>query len=307
MFDFYHTMKMKGIMGKLKNYLGKVTLTMFLGLFALLFNANAQQLSGDTFAQAKKNGSGVIVFTYVETPGFIYKDNTGRLSGVCIDILNDFVKYVNETYNIELKTKLAGNGSSFRAMYDGAKTGKGGVFGLGNVTITEVRLKEVKFSPPFIKNFSVLVSHSSVPTLKTFDDFGKGFNGMTAYTGRGTLNEKRILELKEKYYPELKVVQMASSTEVFTKLLADKKSFSYLDLAFYLDAIKKRHPLKRHEIGDTKSEGFGIAMPFTSDWAPIMEEFFNKDGGYTNSDEYKKILINHLGVNAIRLIEAAKQ
>lgn len=290
----------------MKHYLNKLTLLAIIVFLANVDTANAQQLFGDSFAQAKKTGSGVIVLTYVETPGFIYKDNSGRLSGVCIDIFNDFVKYVSETHQIELKTKFAGNGSSFRAMYDGARTGKGGVFGLGNVTITDARLKEVKFSPPFIKNYSVLVSHSSVPTLKSFDEFGKVFNGMTAYTGRATLNEKRIMDLKDKYYPELRIVQMSSSPEVFAKVLGDKKSFSYLDLAFYLDAIKKRHPLKRHEIGDTKSEGFGIVMPMSSDWAQIMDDFFNKDGGYVNSNEYKKILIDHLGVNAIKLIEAAK-
>ncbi|MDN4166962.1 transporter substrate-binding domain-containing protein [Cytophagales bacterium LB-30] len=291
-------------MGKFTKYLFKSIL-----LFGMLFSASvlqAQQVVGDSYEKAKREGKGTILVTYVETPGFLYKENTGRLTGVCMDIMYDFIDYVEANHGIELRLKIAGNGSSFRAMYDGAKGGKDGVFGLGNVTITDARRAEVQFSPAIIKNYSVLVSHNSVPTLTNMKDFEKVFKGYTAYTGRGTLNERRILEMREKYYPGLKIVQTSSSPEVLAKVINNNKSFSYLDLAFYLDALKNRHPLKRHEIADTKSEEFGIVMPMNSDWAPLMQEFFDANGGYTNSQEYKQILIEHLGIEAIKLIEEAK-
>lgn len=266
--------------------------------------AMAQQVTGDTFEQVKSKGSGVVAVTYVETPGFIYKDQTGRLTGVCIDIMQDFVNYVESEYGARVNLRFVGSGNSFKTMYDGVKFGKNGVIGLGNVTITDARKREIEFSPPFIKNFAILISQSSVPTLTDMSKIATTFDGMKAYTARGTLNERRIMEIKTKHYPALEVQYAASSPETLAKILNDPKSFSYLDVAFYLSALKDKQPVKRHEIGDQGSEEFGFVMPKNSDWAPIMQEFFEADGGYTNSSAYKKILVNHLGINAVKLLDS---
>lgn len=267
----------------------------------------AQTLSGDSWAEVKAKGSGTITLTYVKTPGFIYKDNSGNLTGICIDIMNDFIKFLEENKGVKVNKKMVGNGSSFKVMYDGAKFGKGGVFGLGNITITAERKSKISFSPAFINNFAILITQSSVATLKDMKNIGTAFRGMTAYAAKGTLNEKRILEIKSNYYSDLKINYASSSSETLEKVLADKNSFSYLDLAFYLDAINKKQPIKRHGIGDKSSEEFGFIMPLGSDWRPVMEEFFAFNGGYKNSSAYKKILIKHLGTHAVKLIASTNQ
>lgn len=266
----------------------------------------AQALSGDSWAQVKANGVGSITMTYVETPGFVYKSSSGGLTGICIDIMDDFIAYVEKTKGVKLSKKMAGDGSSFKLMYEAARRGKGGVFGLGNITITPKRMKEISFSPPFITNFAILVTRSSIPTLKDMNSIATTFQGMTAYTAKGTLNEKRIMEVKTNYHPNLKVSYASSSPETLEKVLNDKNSFSYLDLAFYLDAIKRKKPIKRHPVGDKGSEEFGFIMPLGSDWQPLMEEFFSANGGYKNSTEYKKILVTHLGTNAVKLLESTE-
>jgi ABC-type amino acid transport substrate-binding protein len=268
--------------------------------------AIGQGNSGDTFAAVKQKGSGTIALAYVETPGFVYKDNAGNLTGICVDIMNDFVKYVNETHKVKLTTRFIGEGSSFSGMYNMASKGKGGVFGLGNVTITEARKKEVTFSPPFITNFAILVTQNHVATLKKMDEIAKTFEGMTAYTSKGTLNETRTLEIKSRFYPTMNVSNTASSPATLEKVIEDKNGFAYMDLAFYLDAVKRGQPLKRHPIGDQKSEEFGFVMPQGSDWAPVMDAFFSQKGGYTNSAEYKKILNKHLGQTGVKLLQTAK-
>jgi ABC-type amino acid transport substrate-binding protein len=261
-----------------------------------------QQLKGHNWSEIKKNGSGTIIFAYVETPGFVYKDPAGRLTGICIDVMVDFVKYVEETHEVKINAKFLGTGDSFRAMYDGVKNGRNGVFGLGNITITEARKKEVKFSPSYITNFAILISQNNVPTLNNMADFSNVFKGLKAYTAKGTLNEKRIMDLKMRYNPNLEINYASSSPETLIKVLDDKNSFSYLDLAFYIDAVKNKKPIKRHPAGDQSSEEFGFIMPMTSDWQPLMEEFFEANGGYKNSTSYKKILVEHLGASAVRMI-----
>jgi ABC-type amino acid transport substrate-binding protein len=278
-------------------------------LVMLLLSAGslkAQTYSGDTWASAKSKGSATISLAYVETPAFAYKDKAGKLTGICLDIISDFEKWLSENKKTKLTTKFVGDGTSFRGMFDKVKSSSGGVIGLGNVTITTERKKEVKFSPPFITNFAILITNSNVPTLAKLEDIKVSFANLTAYAAKGTTNEKRILELKEKYFPSMKIVYTTTSQETLDKVVLDPNGFAYLDIAFYLEAVEQKKNVKRHPIGDKSAEQFGMIMPQSSDWTPVMEEFFASNGGYVNSSQYKTILRKHLGETGMKLIQAAK-
>ncbi len=264
----------------------------------------SQNYSGDTWAQAKAKGEGKISIAYVETFGFVYKDK-GKLTGVCVDIMNDFIKYVGEKKNVKLTSEFVGDGESFKGMYDKVKASSGGVFGLGNITITDERKREVKFSPPYITSLAFLITQNDVETLVKMEDLPTTFGKLTAYTAKGTLNERRINELKQKYYPNMKITLTATSQETLEKITSGSDGFAYLDLAFYLEAVQQRKPVKRHPVGDKASEQFGFVMPMNSDWSPLLEEFFKANGGYRNSAEYKSILRKHLGETGMKLLQSA--
>lgn len=274
-----------------------------IGFILISSISKAQTYSGDTWAKAKAAGQGTISLAYVETPSFVYKED-GKLTGICVDIMNDFVKFA-ETKGVKLTSNFVGDGSAFKGMYDKVKTSSGGVFGLGNITITEERKKEVKFSPPFITNFAILITHNEVATLTKLEDLPSVFGKLTAYTAKGTLNEKRINDLKQKYFPAMKITLTSTSQETLDKIIADATSFAYLDLAFYLEAIQLHKSLKRHPVGDQSAEKFGFIMPSNSDWTPILDEFFKANGGYTNSAQYKTILTKHLGETGVKLLQSA--
>jgi len=274
--------------------------------FALtLFKVSAQTYTGDSWAQVKANGSGTISLAYVETPSFVYKDKSGKITGICVDIMTDFVKWVNDTKGVKLGSEFVGDGSNFRGMYDKVKGSAGGVIGLGNVTITDERKKEVKFSPPFITNFAILITNGGVPTLAKFEDLPTTFAGLTAYAAKGTTNEKRINELKQKYFTGMKITATTTSQETLEKVVGDPKGFAYLDLAFYLEATKMNKGIKRHPIGDKAAEQFGFIMPLSSDWSPLFADFFAANGGYLNSAEYRSILLKHLGEPGMKLMKLA--
>jgi ABC-type amino acid transport substrate-binding protein len=279
----------------------------FLTLFLLLafFFTSAQTYTGDSWGQVKLNGTGTITLAYVETPSFVYKDKSGKVTGICVDIMTDFVKWVNDTKDVKLGSKYVGDGSNFKGMYEKVKGSIGGVVGLGNVTITDERKNEVKFSPPFITNFAILITNGSVPTLAKFEDMPSTFAGLTGYAAKGTTNEKRVLELKQKYFPGMKTSSTTTSQETLEKVIADPKGFAYLDLAFYLEATQMNKGIKRHPIGDKAAEQFGFIMPLNSDWSPLMIEFFAAHGGYLNSQEYRSILLKHLGEPGMKLMKLA--
>ncbi len=275
--------------------------------FGIATIAYSQSYTGDSWAQVKANGQGTITMAYVETPSFVYKDKSGKLTGICVDIMNDFVKYVNDTKKVKLGSKFAGDGSNFKGMYDKVKSSLGGVFGLGNITITDERKKEVKFSPPFITNFAILITQNNVATLIHLEDISTTFAKLTAYTAKGTLNDKRITELKQKYFPAMKINYTATSQETFEKVTTDPNGFAYLDLAFYLEAVQQGKSVKRHPIGDKAAEQFGFVMPLNSDWYPLLDEFFQANGGYTNTQQYKSILSKHLGETGVKLLQSASK
>lgn len=272
-------------------------------MFAALL-AKSQPYTGDTWAQVKAKGEGSISVAYVETFGFVYKEG-GQLTGVCVDIMNDFVKFVNEKKGVKLTSQFVGDGSSFKGMYDKVKGSTGGVFGLGNITITEERKKEVKFSPPIITNLTFLITQNSVANLTKLEDMPKTFGKLTAYVAKGTVNEKRVQLLKQKYFKDLVIVLTANSQETYEKISTDPNGFAYLDLAFYLESVQNRKPLKRHPVGDIAADQFGFAMPMNSDWYPLLDEFFKANGGYTNSAQYKGILKKHLGEIGVKLLQSA--
>jgi putative glutamine transport system substrate-binding protein len=278
---------------------------MFMTAMLLIVTVWAQNYVGDSWAQVKQLNQGTISFAYVETPSFVYKDKSGNLTGISVDIMNDFVNWVNQTKGVKLQSKFVGDGSNFRGMYDKVKASTGGVFGLGNITITDERKKEVKFSPPFITNFAILITQGNVATLAKLEDLSTTFGKLTAYTAKGTLNEKRILELQQKYFPAMKIVTVSTSPEAYTKVFNDPNSFTYLDLAFYLEAVQERKSVKRHPVGDVAAEKFGFIMPMNSDWGSLMDEFFKANGGYTDTARYREILSKHLGETGVKLLQSA--
>lgn len=273
----------------------------------LSFTLNAQ-LSGDSWKDTKAKGSGEVNITYNYSGKFIYK-NGNELDGLCISIWDKFVDYVESTHNIDLKVNVhqPNDAVNFSEFYKSVQNAKGGVFGLADVTITEARKNEVQFSPSFFSNVSILLTNKSIPDLKNFNTISSEFKGMTMIVQRGTTHEKRAKELKSSSFPSLKIEAVNSFQECYEKVNDNDKYFTYLDFSSYLSAIEDARNIKRHPAGDKTGEEFGFIMPKNSDWGPVMNEFFNKNGGFTNSTEYKKIVANSLGNHVVSMLDAINE
>jgi ABC-type amino acid transport substrate-binding protein len=279
----------------------------FLSLLIFSFTiSTAQTFTGATWSKTKSEGKGTIKFCYVETPRFVYRDGSGNLTGISVDVMHDFVEWVNKNRRVELKSEFVGDGANFQSMFEKVRSSSGGVFGLGNITITAERKKEVKFSPPFITNFAILVSNGNLNQLNAMEEISATFKGAHAYAAKGTTNETRMNSLRKQYYPELKLNYTTTSQETLEKIANDPLGVGYLDLAFYLEGIQSKKPIRRHPVGDKSAEQFGFIMPLNTDWQPLLEEFFASNGGYTSSERYRSILQKHLGEAGMKLLKASR-
>lgn len=276
-------------------------------IFVLLvqtFSAQAQ-LQGSTYAQAKASGSGTLTFTYMETPGFAAPSADGSITGLCKDLLDDFVDYVKETEGIRLTLKYGGkNPNDFNQFLAEVKSGRGGVIGLGNITITDARKQDYTFTPAFINNVSIIVTNNNVPTLNAMSSISEQFAGMKAYAVAGSTNEAGLRKVKQQYWPSLEIITYGSSQEVLETVMNDNKAFTNLDLTYYLAASKAGQPVKRHPAGDERSEEFGLLMPKGTDWAPLWDRFLTTQ--YRNSTAYREKISKHLGGVALKLLDSVR-
>ncbi|GAA0892258.1 hypothetical protein GCM10009122_19370 [Fulvivirga kasyanovii] len=274
-------------------------------LFQSLHLTGFGQLKGDTYAEAKAKGSANWVFTYSEAPGFAAIIN-GKKTGITFDLMNKFKEFVEQKENIRVNITYETSASdNFILFMKQVREAQGGVFGLTSATITEERKKVYTFSPPYITNISMLLSHNSVPTLANVADINKIFAGMTAVTVKNSTNEKVLIDIKNKYYPTLKIEYVPSTRVAMQHVMQDPKKFTNADFTYYFEAIQNRQPVKRHPGGDIDTEQFGIMMPKGSDWAPLLEEFMSSE--FLESVYYKKIIADNLGQSAMKFFETIKR
>jgi ABC-type amino acid transport substrate-binding protein len=263
------------------------------------------QLVGDTFAAAKQSKTATWVITHSDSPGLASMGADGKPDGACFDLMNAFAAHIKTKTGITVTMKYqTENATDFTLYLKTVKDSKGGVFGLSNTTITEERKKAYRFSPPFIKNISMLISNSKAPDLKDFKSISTSFADFTAITIKGSTNEARILSIRDKYYPKMSIEYVSSFAKAIDRVAADPKTFTCLDFTYYLKAVQSKKPIKRLSIGDEEGEEFGIVMPLSNDWSEQLTGFMNKE--FLNSPQFNKIITDHLGQSVLKFTRKTK-
>lgn len=269
----------------------------FLSLAVILFTGcsiNEEKLTGDQWLDIQQTGMGNITFTYVPSEGFSYTDDEGNLTGVTIELLRDFAARVEQTYDVSLNTTFISN-DSFTDFYQTVVEADGGVFGVANVTITEERKNELAFSPHYMTNIAVLITHDDIMEISSMSEIPESFSGLNGLAFDGTLHEVRIRSIVSNYLPDAEIHSAHANDEIIHRVGEKNKYFAYVDVYNFYRAVQRDVPLRRHSVGDESSEQFGVIMPLNSDWHELVNEFFSADGGYIQSDRFRGLMELHLG------------
>ena len=280
---------------------------------AALNERSSPTLQGDSWPDVKERGSGTLIAVYVPAEGFAWhsgidshsRDNAPahkeKLTGVTVDLLREFTRYLSETYDIELDLSFERQ-KHWPTFYKDMVDAGDGVIGMGNVTITEERCRELVFSPPYMTNIASLITHHNAPELIEPEHLKTTLGGRTALAFEGTLHEQRLRKLTGQYYPEASFRMAGSNDEILGLVSASDQYFAYIDLYNYWRAVERGLPLRRHESADQASEQFGYIMPLNTSWEPVLREFFEHADGLTASERYHSILSDHLGENLARIL-----
>ncbi|MEL7002610.1 MAG: transporter substrate-binding domain-containing protein [Bacteroidota bacterium] len=259
-----------------------------------------QKYSGSSWAQVKASRSGTLSCLFYKTPKLVFRDSDGQIKGVCVDILNDFSKYVKKKYNTDLNIEFVGEETSFMEFMKQVNATKN-VLGVANVSITPARQKQMKFSPAYLSNLMIMLTHKDAPTINSLDELSSKLNGYTGMVISGTTHVEYIQSLKSQYYPGLKLSYQPSGGVIIDAISKDSKNFAILEFTEYFDAIKNRKPVKRQDVYlNSEKEELGFVMSKSSDWDGVWKEFLTDD--YKSSMRYKEIIADNLGNAFLRLI-----
>ncbi|HEY0651627.1 MAG TPA: transporter substrate-binding domain-containing protein [Chryseosolibacter sp.] len=271
----------------------------FLIAYSFSLTAAAQTYKGDSWATVKANGSGKLSVVYYEQPGLIYLAD-GKMKGVCVDILSDFQKYVETKYAKKITVEYEGEEKEFSNFLKVAQK-TANIIGVTNTSITDERKRIMKFSPPFMTTQLVLLTNKTAPALLKLEDMPKTFEGFTAQVISGSTHVNYIEEIKKQYFPTLPVTYAASSESVIKNLSTNPKLFSILDFTEYIGVVKKKVPVKRHDIELGNPEPLGFIMSKQTDWDVLFKEFLTEE--YRKSVHYKEIIAENLGAAFLSLVK----
>lgn len=275
-----------------------------IGLLALVILAPVGASDhGDRLSVASEAGHATLTVLFVASEGWAELDEQGRPTGVTIELMQRFAVWVNDEHGIELELAFKQE-ADWSVFYRRVRDASGGVFGLGNVTITEARREELAFSPPYVNNIAVLISHADTAPLEQADRISEIFAGQRAMAFADTLHETRLRALAETGWPDMPMDFTRSNDEILAAAAAGSH-FAYIDGYNYFRAAERGMPLQRHPAFDDPGETFGIIMPLDNDWHPLVEAYFAAEEGVIGQAWYQELLENHLGPDVARLLAPA--
>jgi ABC-type amino acid transport substrate-binding protein len=255
--------------------------------------ADAADDSAPMLAEARREGTATLRVIYVPADGFAYRGEDGQPTGVTVEIMRAFATWLASQQDLRVELDFVEE-TDWRTFYRRVRDGSGGVFGLGNVTITDARRQELQFSPAYMTNVAVLITHEAIDELTTLEDVPRAFGGLRPLGFEGTLHETRVRTLRDAWLPDVAVELAGSNAEILERVGAGC-CFAWIDGYNYWRARGQGAPLRRHAIGDDPAEEFGIIMPPDSDWPSLLAAFLGGPDGFRRSPEYDAVLVRHLG------------
>ncbi len=269
-----------------------------LALILFLFTSTlfAQKYTGDTWATVNEKGSGTLSVVYYPQAGLIYEEG-GKVKGMCVDVLNEFVNFVQTKYGKKVTINYAGAEPVFAEFMKVCQTTPN-ILGVTNVAVTEERKKIMKFTPGFLSNEETFITHKDAPLIITAKDLPK-LKGYTAKVIAGSVHVKYMDQLK-KNLPGLTITYGSSGAEILKDIVNDPKLFTILDFTEYVDASRKQLPVKRQSIHIATQE-LAFAMAKQTDWDKVWNEFLTPE--FRKSEKYRKMIANNMGGAYLSLLK----
>lgn len=268
-------------------------------IISCLANPLFSQSDGDSWQKTKTAKFGTLMCLWNEAYGIAYKDTNGNLSGVCIDILEDFRLFVKQKHSVDLVIEFREEKSfaKFLTIINKSST----LLGVSTVSVTEERKKKFQFSPYFISNPNIIVTHKDAPKLTSLKEIPTVYKDFTLKVIAGSTHKDIATAVKNQYAPNLLIAEGGASRDIFNEMRTNRNLFTIVDFGEYLGAHKNKFPITRQPANLGTDDKLAFIMSKTSDWEPLWREFLTDE--YRQSPRYKKIISENLGLAYLGMIQ----
>ncbi|TAD97501.1 MAG: hypothetical protein EAZ97_12410 [Bacteroidetes bacterium] len=221
---------------------------------------------------AKKEGKLVVLFT-PERP-FIYTQADGKIEGLEYELTNNFLDFIQKKYGVKIHTEWV-EIKKFENFLESVKNADSGVIATGAITITDERKKDVKFSPPYLEDISILVTGLETPIAKDSAEFKAIFESYKALTIPISTLENNLQKIKKNLITRLLFEYHDHTNAIIDQIELRKNTFGYVSLPVYLLALGEGKKIRKQAMFKSINLGYGFVMPLNTDWDEPLNDFFS--------------------------------
>jgi ABC-type amino acid transport substrate-binding protein len=232
----------------------------------------------------------------VHTP-FAFSED-GIVKGIEADIINEYILWLKARKKITV-TFQYNEFTDFSAFYNATKTARKNTIGLGSVTISQERAREVDFTAAYLKNVAFCITNGHAPDVKVknTDEITRSLGSMSALTMSNTSLSRYVSELRKTYIQDLQISYVSDEIKILDEISRNVLVFGYVDAIGFWTYLKKNPQkfLKMQKILSQAKEEIGFLLPRGSSHKALFDEFFSGPGGLKTSPTYRAILEKYLG------------
>ncbi len=218
--------------------------------------------------------------------------------GIEIDIIGEYIGWLKTIKKMNVNIKYT-SFSNADLLYSSTKGADKSTIGLGGITITPEKAKELDFTTAYLKNVAFCITNGNAPDIRTKspNEIVKTLGSMTAFTIPNTNLSKYVAELKKTYIQDLKINNQTDQIKILDEIAKSVLNFGYVDAVefwFYL----KNNPtkfLKMQKPLNQSKEEMGFIMAKGSQHKTLFNEFFGGATGFKTTKAYRTILEKYLG------------
>jgi signal transduction histidine kinase len=251
----------------------KAGLYLNLILFMLLSQVHGQSHS-NTWGEVREKGNGTLVVAYSENSPFIYNDTQGRLAGIEYELLEDFIRFIDEKYGAKLNLEYE-HLYNFESLIDTLKNSQRTILGIASISTLEERKKDFKISDPYMPDIEIIISSRIFDSVSSLAEFANMVKNNRAITVTNSTFERNILELKKDYFPGIKIEYVRHVDFLIEEISNADNAWGYVSLPNYLSYYKKGKGISRQRFFMVENPGLSIATTLKSDWDEVLNEFIS--------------------------------
>ena len=249
----------------------KAGLLLYVILFMLSPRAQGQSRS-DSWREVRANGSGTLVVAYSENSPFIYNDAQGKLAGIEYEIMEEFVRFIDEKYGVTVHLEFE-HLYDFASLIDTLKNSHRPIIGIASISSLEERKKDFKITDPYMPDIEIIISSMAFSSVSSLADFADMVKNNRAITVTNSTFERNILDLKKDYFPEIKIEYVRHVDYLIEAISGSDNAWGYVSLPNYLSYYKKGKGIVRQRFFMIENPGLSIATTLSSDWDTVLDAF----------------------------------